>query len=95
MFQKILSDESYKSGFRILCRLKGLLPSWLVHFPQGTGCSPPRFAVKHIRDIEILSPSSEQPLKQLLKAMVGAIAIKDWIDGKVFHPDSAIAISGL
>jgi hypothetical protein len=33
--------------------------------------------------------------EELLKTMVGAIAIKDRIDRKVFHPDSAIAIRGL
>src|SRR3984957_12936407 len=33
--------------------------------------------------------------EELLKTMVGAKAIKDRIDGEVFHPDSAIAIRGL
>ena len=33
--------------------------------------------------------------EKLLKAMVGAIAIKDRIDGEVFHPDGAIGVCGL
>src|SRR6202041_3530800 len=33
--------------------------------------------------------------EELSKTMVGAIAIKDRIDGEVFHPDSALAIRGL
>ena len=46
---------------------------------------------------EISQSNSEQvdSPQELLKAMVGAIAIKDRIDGEVVHPDSAIAIRGL
>src|ERR1700723_1904210 len=42
-------------------------------------------------------PYSEQvdSHEELSKTMVGAIPIKDRIDGEVFHPDSVIAIRGL
>ena len=40
------------------------------------------------------SKQADAPEK-LLKATVGAIAIKDRIDGEVSHPDSALIISGL
>jgi hypothetical protein len=40
-------------------------------------------------------PELVQSSEKLLKTTVGAIAIKDRIDGEVFHPDSAIDIRGL
>jgi hypothetical protein len=50
-----------------------------------------------LRNIRVAQSKSEQAgaPEKFLKTLVGAIAIKDRVDGEVSHPDGVIAIRGL
>src|ERR1700733_7497038 len=64
--------------------------------PILCGVSASQIRADHAWNIEVAQSKSEQAgaPEKLLKTMVGAIAIKERIDGEVFHPDGAVAICG-